>query len=188
MLSLALALLQTGPIVVRDDYGVPMVRAAGWDDAFRGLGRAVAEDRLWQMETSRRTASGRMAEIVGPAGLPADQETRQSGYTQAELQGMFDALPDNARAAFTAYAEGVNDTIRARTQAGTLPKGYAESGLAPEPWSVLDSCAIGVMMGRLFGTGGAGELRNLALATYLQSQPCKPRFLDVFDDLGWLWR
>lgn len=184
----ALALLAARPEfeIVRTPFGVPHVVADTREGLFRGFGRAAAQDRLWQMETTRRTARGRMAGLLGPSALASDRETVKAAYTDVELQGMFDELEPPVREAFEAYAEGVNEEIRARTEAGTLPPGYAQNSAVAEPWSPLDSCAIAVMLARRFGGGGAGELRNLALLQYLKGQPCKDRFLDVFDDLAWL--
>src|ERR1700712_2282437 len=59
--------------VVRDAAGIPHVYAASDDDAWFVLGWLHAEDRLWQMEMSRRTAAGRLAEILGPGALETDR-------------------------------------------------------------------------------------------------------------------
>lgn len=181
---LAIALIPQSQ-VDRDPYGVPRIRASSYEEAFRAFGRTVAEDRLWQMEMSRRVARGRSAEVLGRSAVAADTDTLKTGYSQAEYDEMFAGLPERAKAAFTAYAAGVNDTIESRTKAGTLPANYKEVGLAPEPWTVTDSMAIEVLLARRFGTGGSGELRNLALYLYLQTQPCKAKVLDVVDDFAW---
>ncbi|MEO1477536.1 MAG: penicillin acylase family protein, partial [Bacteroidota bacterium] len=50
----------------RDDFGVPHVSAPTEVAAFYGQGYAVAQDRLFQMETFWRVATGRFAELFGP--------------------------------------------------------------------------------------------------------------------------
>ncbi len=50
--------------VVRDSYGIPHISAASLDDAIYALGFVHAQDRLWQMEVGRRTAAGRLAEVM----------------------------------------------------------------------------------------------------------------------------
>ena len=40
--------------VMRDAYGVPHIRARGADDVFIALGFVHAQDRLWQMDATRR--------------------------------------------------------------------------------------------------------------------------------------
>jgi acyl-homoserine lactone acylase PvdQ len=137
LLSLAIA-LQPAPIQ-RDAYGVPLVRAANEAEAFYGFGRAVAEDRLWQMEMSRRVARGRMAEVLGRTALNADREFAKTGYTDDEIQRQVDSMPQRVRTLFSEYAKGVNDTIAAKTQSNTLPPGYAANGFQPEPWTPLGS-------------------------------------------------
>ncbi|MBS1707221.1 MAG: penicillin acylase family protein [Armatimonadetes bacterium] len=189
MTSLALAavlVLHAPSSIERDTYGVPMVRAATASEAYELQGQACSQDRLWQLELSRRQASGTLAAVLGPSAERSDRETLARFYTEAELDAMFAALPKATRDAFEAYARGINNDIAARKVAGTLPAGYKENGFEPRPWTVRDSCAVVIRLARLFGTGGAGELRNLALLSYLKGQKVKGKELDVFDDLAWL--
>jgi penicillin amidase len=182
-LACAATLAQESSAITRDPYGVPHIRATNRIEAFRLAGRAVAQDRLWQMETSRRLARGRMAEVFGRERAASDREVLATSYTDDELRQQFDAMSAEAQALFRSYVEGVNLEIEARKAAGTLPEGYARHGFEPEPWTVIDSVAIAVRLWQQFGRGGAGELRNLALARYLENQPVKARRWDVFDDL-----
>ena len=177
-----LALLAALPSdVVRDSYGVPHVRAADAASAWRAMGYAVAEDRMWQLETSRRVARGTMAAAFGASYVPSDRETLQGGYTDAELRAQLTALTPASRLAFRAYAEGVNRFLKQ----GALPPEYERSKLDPMPWTELDSAAIAVKLLRTFGRGGAGEIRNLALIAYLRSRKeTKGWVLDVVDDLA----
>ena len=179
MLALTVALLAQAPLA-RDAYGVPHVRAADAPAAWRAMGLAVAEDRMWQLETSRRAARGKMAAAFGPAYTQSDRETLQTFYTDDELRGQLASLAPSSQAAFRAYAQGVNDYLKA----GDLPPEYAANGLVPEPWTELDSAAIAVKLLRTFGRGGAGEIRNLALLTYLKTRKGLDP-LDVLDDLAW---
>lgn len=190
MLSLALGAIlatQTSDITIqRDAYGVPMINASSFTASMRGLGRAVAEDRLWQMEMSRRSARGRLSEVLGPNFLASDRDALRNAYTEEEMTAMFRQLPTEIRAAFEAYAEGVNETMAKRKAAGTLPEGYAKNGFEPQPWTIIDTCAISVELARQFGRGGAGELRNFALYQYLKTRPAlKGKELDALDDLAW---
>lgn len=181
VLGIVAALLPQAAIE-RDAYGVPHISAPTLEEAYRLAGRAVAQDRLWQMEMSRRLARGRAAEVMGKEFAAADREVLSTGYTDEEMQGQFDLMSPLARRIYTAYVQGVNDHIEAGAASG-LPEGYARYGFKPEPWTVLDSVAISINLWSRFGRGGAGEIRNLALYRYLQSQPCKDRALDVLDDL-----
>jgi penicillin amidase len=167
---------------VRDSYGVPHVRAKDAASAWRSMGYAVAQDRMWQLETSRRVARGTMAAVFGTRFVQSDTETLKTGYTDDELSHQLAALSPASQAAFRAYAEGVNEFL----QEGQLPPEYAANGLKPEPWTVLDSAAIAVKLLRTFGRGGAGEVRNLALVTYLKSRKeTAAKVMDVVEDLAW---
>ncbi len=185
MLGLLAALVLT-PSIERDAYGVPHVVASSWGDAFFSAGYAVAEDRLWQMETSRRLARGRLAEVLGPDYASSDREVLRTGYTDEELDQQLAALPGNIEEAFARYAEGVSVYMVEAERANKLPAGYASNGFKPEPWTPRDSAAIAIRLFQQFGRGGAGEIRNLALVGYLATQAqLKGKELDVVDDLAW---
>lgn len=187
-LTAALAIVLTQPDVFtasRDGFGVPVIMGQNRRQVFYGMGFMVAEDRLWQMEMSRRVSRGRLAEVMGQSAVSSDREVLKYFYTDAELQKMLDDLPRDVKDAFSAYADGVNRQIEVRKSKNSLPKGYADNGFEPELWTPLDSVAISIRLVRQFGTGGAGELRNTALLQYLDTQKVKDRKLDVMDDLAW---
>src|SRR5688572_28091977 len=173
MLALA-AFLVAAPLqstVVRDDYGIPHVRASDVRSAFKSAGYAVAEDRIQQMDLSRRSARGKLAEVLGTRGVASDKDALRFGYTDAEYTALLDGLPKLTKEAVTAYAEGV--------------KGYiAKAKLEVTPWKPVDSLAIGVNLVRRFGRGGAGEIRNLLLYTYLTDR-LGAAAKKAFDDLLW---
>ena len=53
----------------RDYFGVPHVVAESEVGVFFGQGFAAAQDRLYQMESSRRSAEGKLAEVNGNSSL-----------------------------------------------------------------------------------------------------------------------
>jgi len=188
LLLAALALQQSvaAPKIARDDYGVPHISAPTWNEAFFDAGYATAQDRLWQMELSRRLAQGQMAEVFGSKMVDSDKEVLSLGYTTEELDKQFEDLNPKVKAAFENYAQGVNTYIREATQNHSLPAGYGENGFSPRPWLVEDSVAISVRLLQLFGRGGAGELRNLSMLTYLDLRPTlKGKAMDAFGDFAW---
>lgn len=138
------------------------------------------------MELSRRLARGRMAELMGQSAVASDLAQFRTGYSDEELTRQVNQLRPETQAMFRAYVQGVNDEMERRKRTGTLPAGYRQYGFEPEPWTLLDSAAIGVRLARLFGNGGAGELRNTLLLRYLQGQPnSKDNALAVINDLAW---
>ena len=132
----------SAPITIRrDDRGIPHIEANTSDDALFGEGFACAQDRLWQMDTLRRRAEGRLSEIVGPATLERDRYMRQLGLTEA-AQADLDGLDPRSRAALQAYADGVN----AAAASHRLPIEFKMLGYQWEPWRPVDTLAIVKLM------------------------------------------
>lgn len=171
--------------IVRDSFGVPHVYATTLRGLFFGNGYAVAQDRLFQMERYRRDARGSLAELEGKQALNRDRETRRLGYTAGELRQLFDQLGGEERAIFEAYRDGVNAWMREAAGSGRLPEEFAKKNLQPAPWDVIDSIAISVMMAYRFGSGGAGELRNLHLLEKLKEKFGAEKAQGIFDQLWW---
>src|ERR1700694_4213503 len=58
------------PVTIsRDRWGVPHVSAVSMEDAAFAMGVAHAQDRLWEVEVTRRVATGRISELIGHAGV-----------------------------------------------------------------------------------------------------------------------
>ncbi len=150
-----------GVTVTRDAYGVPSVRAAAPDDAWFGVGYAVAQDRLVELELFRRGTQGRLAEVLGKSRLQDDIVARRDYYTRAELRSQLRRLPARLRARFDAYAEGVNAWMRRVAADPSLrPREFALLNLTPAPWTTLDSAAIGVQLARTVPSDDGRELEN----------------------------
>ncbi|NOZ88671.1 MAG: penicillin acylase family protein, partial [Crenarchaeota archaeon] len=70
----------SGPVmVVYDAWGVPHIYAGSERDLFAAFGFVQACDRLWQMDVLRRVTEGRLAELVGEAGVESDVLMRRLG-------------------------------------------------------------------------------------------------------------
>jgi len=104
--------------VTRDSLGVPHIQAASIDDALFLQGYVTAQDRLWQMDALRRFAAGELSEIVGPATLDADRESRRL-RTRRLAEEHYKTLPPADRVWLSAYARGVNYFIE--THRNQLP-------------------------------------------------------------------
>lgn len=163
--ELAVPGLQAPVLVLRDEYGVPHVRAENLHDLFFAHGYVQAQDRLWHMDVSRRLASGRVAEVVGEAGLPSDRLFRTVGLRRA-AEAEWEVLGGEARAALEAFAAGVNAYIEAH--AGRLPLEFRVLGYVPEPWTPVDSLSIGYYMAWYLGGNMTEELFNAAALSRLE--------------------
>lgn len=141
--------------VRRDTWGVPHVYAETLSDLFFGQGYVQAQDRLWQMELTRRAATGRLSEVVGRRGLPVDRFYRRLGLARAaavEEAG----IDDETREAITAYSGGVNAYIERYQR--RLPVEFALLAYSPEPWQVRDTLAVGKLLGWVLSCNWETEL------------------------------
>ncbi|MGH7101126.1 MAG: penicillin acylase family protein [Acetobacteraceae bacterium] len=126
--------------ILRDHAGVPHVRATATRDLFFGLGVAMAEDRLWQMDRLRRRALGRQAEILGRSYLASDRAHLTVGIDEISTRDAA-AMDEPTRRIVEAFVAGINREIET---AGTrLPIEFRLLDYSPEPFSVRDIVAIG---------------------------------------------
>ena len=169
--------------IVRDSYGVPSVYARGMPGVWFGAGWAQAEDRLVQLELTRRTVEGTLSEIAGPSELAQDEDVRTFFYTPAELAAQERSLPADMRRALQAFADGINgyEDLAYASRANErrlVPYEFWTLGqllglgarTAPAPWTAADTVAVGNYLAREFGGGGGSELSNLAFLRYLQAE------------------
>ena len=63
-----------------DARGIPHIYADNPLDLFRAQGYISAQDRFFEMDLRRHITSGRLAELVGSAGLETDKVTRTLGW------------------------------------------------------------------------------------------------------------
>ena len=94
----------------------------------------MAQDRLWQMETWRRAAEGRLAEIVGPTAVGRDRIARLLKYPWTRRRSRALGLSPGRRRLMTAYVAGVNAFIS--SQQAKLPIEFVLTGIRPEPWTL----------------------------------------------------
>ena len=148
--------------IFRDDYGAPHIAAQTLGGMYHALGYVVAQDRLTQLENSRRYGKGALAELYGIDYGWVDFLMRRDYYTDAERQAQFDALSPETQAVFQHYADGVNAWIAEAYSdpEQKLPYELWEAGIALAPWSVLDSVAAAQVILRRFGERGGHEMEN----------------------------
>jgi penicillin amidase len=150
--------------IERDVHGIPTIRAASERDAAFGLGFVHAQDRLWQLETHRRIAAGRVAEAFGEGALETDRFLRALGVRRA-AQAQWQQLPASTKALLQAYADGINAYLAQHLKA--RPPEFLVLGLTPEPWDPVDSLGWSIMMSWDLGGNWSTELLRLRLALKL---------------------
>ncbi|HZI90203.1 MAG TPA: penicillin acylase family protein [Thermoleophilaceae bacterium] len=153
---------RAGVRIVRGPYGVPSITGATDFDAWWGVGYAVAQDRLFQLELFRRATSGRLAEILGDGFLPDDLIARRDYYTDGEVDAMLARLPTNLVRRAEAYRDGINAWVaETRSDPTKLPGEFTALGVQPPTWTVRDTARIGVFLARTVPSGDGVELDNL---------------------------
>ncbi len=185
---------RTDVTIYRDANGVPNIYGDTDEALAYGVGYATAEDRMWQIDLIRHLAKGQIAEFLAEedneaAYLGSDKGKRRSGYTEAELQEMFDALDDRfgADGALTqtmllAYTDGVNAYVTEANGPGNRPGEYSVTGNELLPWEVLDTLAVAVDQGRNLGAEGGDEVIRAAFLKKLRSRLGKETGTAVFND------
>lgn len=121
--------------ISRTAQSVPRVSAKNDLDVYFGLGFVHAQDRLWQMEMSRRIGSGRLSEVLGNDSLSSDIFMRTLDLRRG-AERIWQRLPEKERQVLRHYVAGVNEGIKQLRQ---LPPEFAILQYQPEPWKPQDS-------------------------------------------------
>jgi len=171
--------------IVRDEYGVPHVFGSSTRALFYGVGYVQGQDRLWQAEIHRRSATGTLSELFGPSVLPGDVFARQLFGSQARRAAQYAQASPMTRTVLQSFADGMNAWIEHAERTGTLPAPYALFG-PPRPWTVDDSIATYMYFGSFFGTFGGEELDNLAQLQDLMARFGVTEGQRIFADTHWL--
>jgi penicillin amidase len=125
--------------ILRDRSGIPHIYAASTSDLYFGLGVAMAQDRLWQMDRLRRRALGRQAEILGSAYVASDIAHLTVGIDHIAAREV-EAMDATTHRIVAALVAGINRQIE--TLGRDLPPEFRKLDYTPEPFTVRDVVAI----------------------------------------------
>ncbi len=140
--ELALPGLAAPASLARDAQGVATVRAENRVDVARVLGFAHGQDRFFQMDLTRRSASGELAELVGEAAVPRDRNARLHDFVRLAGE-VLTRLPPEDRDLLEAYAAGVNAGLASLRE---RPFEYLLLRREPRPWTPVDSLLVNYAM------------------------------------------
>jgi penicillin amidase len=158
--EIRIAALEAPVTVRRNSDGIVRIQAANEPDLYRALGFVHAQDRLWQMDFMRRTASGRLSEVMGQPTLSLDRFFRTLGFRQL-AEANLQHLSEETKAALQAYADGVNAFLAKRS--GPLPLEFQILRYEPEPWTPTDSLLWGRLMALRLSENWRDELSRTRL-------------------------
>lgn len=176
-----------GITIYRDKYGTPHVVADSNYGAYFGYGYAVAADRLFQMEMLRRTAQGRVAEVLGAEYLDLDKHIR-TGYDHRAVGRQLAKLKNKDREILEAYAAGFSKRVDEvlSQQSSLLPKEFIDNEFLPQHWTSYDVAMIfiGSIIHRYSDFNS--ELDNLGLLSSLTKLHGPEKAQKIFDASKWL--
>jgi penicillin amidase len=138
--------IKTSVSITRDNEGVPHIAAENENDAYFALGYTMAQDRLFQMEISRRAASGELSEIIGDKTLLSDKTFRNLKLRKSALE-MLAKNPIQKKnpvmyELISSFYKGVNYY----QDNNPLPIEFKILGIKPRPFSIEDAYTfIGLM-------------------------------------------
>jgi penicillin amidase len=132
--------------IITDSWGVPHVFAQNERDLFFACGYIHAQERMWQMDLTRRSGFGELSEIFGRKIFKQDKIIRNLGLKEAAEKD-FEKLSPEMKNFLLCYCRGINAWITSRKF--NWPPEFLLLRYRPELWKPMDSIIIKQMMSRL---------------------------------------
>lgn len=177
--ELTISGLEKEVTVWRDESGVPHIEAQSEQDLYIAQGYVTAQDRIFQMDLSRRQASGQLSEVVGAKAIDRDKFFRSFGLRRA-AEASLAAYSEESKNVLEWYAQGVNNYIKQAKENKSLPVEFTILGYQPTEWQPIDSLTIGKYMaydlagnweGQAFRYGMAQKLSPEKLQSLMPTYP-----------------
>ncbi len=124
--------------IARDAQDVPTVSGATREDVAFATGFLHAQERFFQMDLLRRSASGTLAALTGSSAVPIDRQRRMYGF-DALADKTITTLPAADLNILERYAEGVNAGLAALRM---RPFEYIVLRTTPLRWQARDSLLV----------------------------------------------
>lgn len=164
--------------VLRDKWGVPHIYSKNNKDLLFAQGFIHAQERLWQLDFSRRVVNGRLSEILGEAALPVDRAMRTLGMFRTSAKEI-QHYPDVMRELLDSYCQGINAWIDTAIQKNKLPIEFTLLGYKPESWRMEDTSAWGKMMSWTLEANWQSELYRKLLLEKLGAKKVSELEIDI---------
>lgn len=146
--------------IIRDKWGVPHVYAQNQSDLFFAQGYIHAQDRLWQMELTRRVVSGRLCEIVGEDALDVDRLSRIMGFKALGEKDVLRYEKNNILPVLQRYVDGINFFIE---NSRFPPVEFKLLKFTPEQWSIADCFGMSRLLAMQMSQGFLHEMERLGM-------------------------
>jgi penicillin amidase len=173
-------------VIKRDDYGIPNIYADDTYSLFYGWGYALAEDRLFQIESVRHSSQGRAAEVFGPDYLELDKQ-KLTDYDPNRLKPQLATVTGEHRDALDGMVAGINkriDEVMA-DPAHLMPKQFNDYGFKPQHWTDLDVAMswVGILLFEF--SDYTTQISNQAFLTDLKAMHGDAKAREIFAALRW---
>ena len=129
--------------IYRDEHAIPFVITEDDYDATFALGYIHAQERLFQMDISRRAGEGRLSEVFGSETIPFDKMFRTLGIYKLGVES-FSKLNPLTKKMLVAYSNGVNAYIKEAK--GNYTFEFDVLGYEPELWKPEHSLVLTKLM------------------------------------------
>ena len=190
--NLKLTGLQGKVIVEYDENRIPHIFAENDHDLYLAQGYVTARDRLWQMDIQTRSASGRLAEIVGPKALDLDRYHRRMGMVYGAENTLRGFMKNPAtRVMVEAYTEGVNNYVH-ELRPKDYPLEFKLLDYAPEEWKPINCAFLLKLMSETLTAGSSqyamtNDLEQFGSKTVNELFPDYPFHEDPIIPVGTKW-
>jgi penicillin amidase len=129
--------------IYRDEHAIPFIITKSEFDAVFALGFVHAQERLFQMDVSRRAGQGKLSEIFGSSTIPFDKMFRTVGINKLVKESLPKLNPLSIKY-LEAYSAGVNAYIKQAD--GNYTFEFDVLGYEPELWKPEHSLIIAKLM------------------------------------------
>lgn len=146
---------------------------------YHAQGYATADQRLWQLDLSRRLAKGCLAEILGPDALATDRFQRTLNLSVLAQRSMALHAHDAERPYLQAYVDGINQRL---TTMRLMPPECLALRYRPEPYTLLDVYLIAHLK-YFINSAWQFELHHTLVSNALEADDAADLFC-TFDESG----
>ncbi|HMB21011.1 MAG TPA: penicillin acylase family protein [Spirochaetota bacterium] len=169
--------------VTRNEYAVPTITAKNDDDLYFAWGYVNAQDRMFQLEVTRRIGQGRISEFGGPDTLDKDIFLRAVGFYRIAQRAVTQLDPQTTRA-MQRYVDGINYYLETEG-----PNLYMKLlGLEKEKWTMADPMMVGMMLNWSLGYNMKHELLYYKMAKKIGLERARQLFNYVPADTSTIFK
>ena len=130
--------LQKNVIILRDEKGVPTIKANTREDTAFALGFLHGQERFFQMDLLRRNSAGKLSALLGESAFQHDKKIRIHQFEKRAIKA-FKNMSAEHQDILTHYTKGVNE---GQTHLSQPSFEYFLLQASPEPWQTEDSLLV----------------------------------------------